>query len=100
VVGLRKLALVNMDPFSDDIEDLGVMTFVMSTFKTSNKIIDVKLLDKEKDENEEARRRSSIYGKGLWLKLDLAKFCMRSMRRRSLKKRLHFVLASGHLDLL
>jgi hypothetical protein len=39
VVGLRKLALVNMDPFGDDIEDLGVMTFVMSTFKTSNKLL-------------------------------------------------------------
>jgi hypothetical protein len=65
VVGLRKLALVNMDPFGHDIEDLSVMTFVMSTFKTSNKIIDVEFPEKESDESEELRRNSSIYGKGL-----------------------------------
>jgi hypothetical protein len=65
VVGLRKLALVNMDPFGHDIEDLSVMTFVMSTFKTSNKIIDVEFPEKESDESEEMRRNSSIYGKGL-----------------------------------
>jgi hypothetical protein len=67
VIGLRKLALVNMDPFGEDIEDLSVMTFVMSAFKTSNQIIDVEFLEKESGENEEARRWGSVFGKGLWV---------------------------------
>jgi hypothetical protein len=65
VVGLRRLAMVNMDAFGDDVEDLSVMTFVLSTFKTSNRILDVEFLEKESDVTEEAIRRSSIYGEGL-----------------------------------
>jgi hypothetical protein len=56
---------VNMDAFGDDVEDLSVMTFVLSTFKTSNRILDVEFLEKESDVTEEAIRRSSIYGEGL-----------------------------------
>ncbi len=46
---MRILAIKRMDPFRDDLEDSGVMTFIRTGWETSNKILNVKYPDETEE---------------------------------------------------
>jgi hypothetical protein len=53
VIGMRILAIKLMDPYGADLEDLSVMTYVRTGWKSSSKLLNSKFLDETESPTEQ-----------------------------------------------